>query len=166
MIESPTQPIVVGDEVWIYYGGHNVHHDWWICGKRQGLEVPEAQDPSISQNGHHLGLATLRLDGWISLEAGIREGWMETKPVSSKGAHLYINGRCGNGGYIEVEVTDHWNNVWKRFSREECDTFTGDSVHHKMSWSGQDKIGVIPFAVKLHFYLRNAELYSFQFADD
>ena len=37
MIETPTQPIVVGDEIWLYYGGHSVHHDWWICGRSEGL---------------------------------------------------------------------------------------------------------------------------------
>ena len=165
MIETPTQPIVVGDEIWLYYGGHSVHHDWWICGRREGLEVPEAHDPTLSQNGHHLALATLRLDGWVSLATTLREGWIETKPVSSAGAHLFINGRCRSGGYIEVEVTDHWDNPWPGFSRADCDRFAGDSVRHKVTWAGRSRISELPFAVKLRFHMRDADLYSFQIAD-
>ena len=165
MIETPTQPIVVGDEIWLYYGGHSVHHDWWICGRSEGLGVPEADDPTLSQNGHHLALATLRLDGWVSLATTLREGWIETKPVSSAGAHLFINGRCRSGGYIDVAVTDHWDNPWPGFSRADCDRFTGDNVHHMVTWAGRSRISELPFAVKLRFHMRDADLYSFQIAD-
>ena len=164
-IETPTQPLVVGDEIWIYYGGNSVHHDWWVFGKEEGLDVPEAHDPSCSQDGHHLCLAVLRLDGWVSLDATIREGYIETKPLFSTGAHLFINGHCEDDGYIEVEVMNNWNQVWPGYGRAECETFRGDSVHHKVRWSAGDAVNMIPGIVKLRFHLRNAELYSFQFGD-
>jgi hypothetical protein len=164
-IETPTQPLVVGDEIWIYYGGMSVHHDWWLFGKEEGLDIPEANDPQYAQNGHHLCLATLRLDGWVSLDATIREGYVETKPVFSTGAHLFINGRCEPGGTIQVEVMDNWNHVWSGYGKGDCHTFTGDSVHHKVAWTAGDAINMIPGIVKLRFHLRNAELYSFQIAD-
>jgi hypothetical protein len=164
MLETPTQPLVVGDEIWIYYGGANIHHDWWIFGQMQGLDVPEAKDPTYAYNGSHLCLATLRLDGWVSLDATIREGYVETKPVFSTGAHLYINGRCDPDGYIQVEVMDNWNHVWPGYGKNECHTFTGDSVRHKVAWTAGDAVNMIPGIVKLRFHLRNAELYSFQIA--
>jgi hypothetical protein len=165
-VETPNQPLVMGDEVWIYYGGARVHHDWWLFGKEEGLDVPEAHDPSYAQNGHHLCLATLRLDGWVSLDATVREGYVETKPVFSTGAHLFINGCCARGGYIQVEVMDNWNNVWKGYGRQDCEIFRGDDVHHRVRWSASDGVNMIPGIVKLRFHMRNAELYSFQFADD
>ncbi len=165
-VETPTQPIVIGDEVWFYYGGMNVHHDWWIFGRQEGLAVPEALDPALSADGHHLGLATLRFDGYVSLDATVREGHLETKPVYSKAPQLFINGRCDPGGYIEVEVRDRWDNVWDGFSREDCDTFTGDDIHHRVTWQGRDAVDEVPDSVKLRFYLKNAELYSFQFANN
>ena len=164
-IEAPTQPLVVGDELWIYYGGMSVHHDWWIMPKDRRPDVPEAREAHYSEDGHHLCLATLRLDGYVSLDATVREGWVETKPVFSTGRHLYINGRCGPKGYIDVEVMDGWNNVWEEYSRENCRTFTADAVHHRVAWSRSDTIDEVPGAVKLKFYLRDAELYGFQFAD-
>ena len=148
-IETPSQPLVVGDEVWIYYGGMNVHHDWWILGKEEGLDVPEAHDATMAENGHHLCLATMRLDGYVSLDATVREGWIETKPIFSTGAHLFINGRCHNNGYIKVEVMDTWNNVWEEYGRDKCEAFTGDAVRHRVAWSGHETVSEVPGAVKL-----------------
>ena len=167
-VEAPSQPLEVGDELWIYYGGNRVHHDWWIQGRQQGLDVPEARDPELSAYGHHLCLATLRLDGYVSLDATVREGYVETKPVSSRAPRLYINGRCARNGYIQVEVRDTWGNVWDGYSREECKTFTGDSIHHPVTWSAQDRVDEIPGSARgivLRFYLQNAELYGFQLGD-
>ncbi len=164
LIEASNPPLEIGDELWFYYGGVNVHHDWWIFGREEGLAVPEATDPALAQNGHHLCLATMRLDGYVSLDATVREGWVETKPVFSTGNRLLINGRCKSDGYIEVEVMDNWNNVWDKYSRDRCETFTGDAVRHQVKWSGRETVSEVPSAVKLRFHLRNAELYSFQFA--
>lgn len=163
--ETPTQPLVVGDELWFYYGGMQVHHDWWIFGQNEGLDVPEAHDPALSGNGHHLCLATLRLDGYVSLDATLREGHVETKPVYSREPHLFINGRCGPDGYIRAEVLDRMDNVWEGFSRNDCDPFRGDNIHHRVTWGGRAAVDGIPDSVKLRFYLKDAELYGFQFAD-
>ena len=162
--ECTNQPLVVGDELWFYYGGMNVHHDWWIFSPDKRPDVPEAHDWEMAKNGHFLNLATLRLDGYVSLDATVREGWIETKPVFSTGARLFINGRCNDNGYIEVEVMDTWNNVWEEYGRDECAKFTGDAVRHQVNWSGRETVSEVPGAVKLRFYLRNAELYGFQFA--
>lgn len=164
-IETTSQPIEVGDEVRIYYGGMNVHHDWWILGGEEGLDVPEAHDPRLFQNGHFLGVATLRRDGWVSFGATIREGWVETKPIFSAGKHLFINGECLPDGHIKVEIMDNWNNVWEDFSLSSCETFTGDAVRHRVKWSGGDTVNQIPGAVKLRIHLRQAELYGFEFGD-
>jgi hypothetical protein len=164
-VETSTQPLVVGDELWFYYGGKKVHHDWWLFGQQENLDVPEVRDRTLSRDGHYLCLATLRLDGYVSLDATVREGWIETKPVFSTGAYLFINGRCDPNGYVKVEVMDTWNNTWEEYSREKCEAFTGDSVHHKVRWSGRETVNEIPGSVKLRFHLRNAQLYGFQFAD-
>ena len=163
-LETTVQPIVVGDELWFYYGGMKVHHDWWIVGSGQNLDVPEVHDPSLAAHGHHLGLATLRIDGYVSLDATVREGYVETKPVVAPGAHLFINARCQPGGYVEVEATDPWDNVWPGFARESCRTFSGDGVRHQVSWEG-GSIATLKGALKFRFHLRHAELYGFQVAD-
>jgi hypothetical protein len=99
------------------------------------------------------------------LDATVREGWVETKPLFSTGANLYINASCEPNGYIEVEVMDGWNNVWSEYSREKCETFVGDSVRHHVRWAGKETVNEIPGSMKLRFHLKNASLYSFLFAD-
>jgi hypothetical protein len=107
----------------------------------------------------------MRIDGYVSLDATVREGWIETKPVFSPGAHLFINGKCNEGGYIDVEIVHNAGGTVEEFSRDRCERFTGDSVRHRVKWSAGDTLSEIPGAVKLKFYLKNAELYGFQFND-
>jgi hypothetical protein len=38
-------------------------------------------------------------------------------------------------------------------------------VDHVVSWGGRTDVNSVPGIVKLRFYLRNADLYSFQIAD-
>ena len=163
-IETTVQPIVVGDELWFYYGGMNVHHDWWIVGRGEGLDVPEAHDRKYAADGHHLGLATLRYDGYVSLDAGVREGFIETKPVLATGEHLFINARCEPDGFIEVEVMDPWNGMWEGFTRDACTTFSGDDIRHRVVWTG-GAVGALKGAVKFRIHLKKASFYGFQIAN-
>ncbi len=68
MVTITHNPIRVGDELFIYHGGASNHHDWWILGDREGLDVPEVTDPDGVN--YALGLAKLRVDGFVSLDAG------------------------------------------------------------------------------------------------
>ena len=41
MADFGTRPIIHDDEIRFYYSGSNVHHDWWMFGEMEGLDVPE-----------------------------------------------------------------------------------------------------------------------------
>jgi len=170
-----TPPIRVGDELYVFHGGAKNHHDWWITGEREGLDTPEATEPS--EVAYCMGLAKLRADGFCSLEAGpARDGILVTRPLISHGEHLVINAACRQGGSIAAEVVDHNDDVIPGFSKEECDAFTGDAVSHVVSWKGNNKIPVRsterpkypePETGRLRsirFYMRKAHLYSLQLA--
>ena len=67
-----------------------------------------------------------------------------------------------------MEVADRLDDVVEPCSKERSDPFTGDSVRHTVTWDGDPRIPVGPEAPnfrKLRFFLRDAELFSFQFAD-
>ncbi|MDA1349163.1 MAG: hypothetical protein O3A47_09940 [Chloroflexi bacterium] len=160
----PNVPIRVGDELYVYYGGSNSHHDWWVTGARERLDVPEAKDLSIVQHG--IGLAKLRFDGYVSLRAGlVREGLFVTRPVKVIGSHLVINATCRRGGYIDVEVSDERNRVIDGLSRDDSVRFHGDSISHRVAWQSG---AVLPEnrPLKLRFWMRDADLYSFAFTDE
>ena len=50
-----------------------------------------------------LGLATLRRDGFASVEAGDEEGFLLTQPLVIEGETLHVNAECRGG--LRVEVT-------------------------------------------------------------
>ena len=66
-----TPPIRMGDELWFYYSGRSTMHN----------EVP---------NDGAIGLATLRVDGFASMDAR-RRGRLTTKPLVFEGGDLYLN---------------------------------------------------------------------------
>jgi len=163
----------VGDELFVFHGGSSNHHDWWITGAREGLDVPEAHDQR--HVNYALGLAKLRVDGFCSLEAGpARDGILVTRPIISPGEHLVINAACLEGGSIAVEAVDHNDEVIPGFSKEQCDVFTGDGLRHVVTWQGRDRVPVgsterakypQPERERLRsfrFFLRKAHLYSMQ----
>ena len=164
MITTAEPPIRVGDQLYIYYGGSPSHHDWWFVGKGQGLDTPEAK-PGYNVN-HGMGLATLRADGFVSLDAGLREGVVNTKPFFSPGEKLMVNARCGPDGYVKAEIQDASETSWEGFTVDDCDMFTGDDVSHVFSWNGNTQVNMVPGYVRVSFVLKDAELYSFRVADD
>ena len=144
--------------------GASLHHDWAFVGKVQGLDTPEA-DLSVRELNEGLGLATLRADGFVSLDAGLREGIICTKPFFSTGEKLIINARCGEKGYIDVEMLDPLQDPWAGFTREECDRFIGDEVDHVVTWGGRSAVNTIVGYTRVRFHMKDAELYSFRVAD-
>lgn len=164
-IDTVNPPIRVGDRDFIFYGGANFHHDWALVGRAQELDTPEA-NYSTDQFNEGLGLATLRADGFVSLNAGVREGIICTMPFFSTGKKLIINAYCAPRGYIDVEVADPLENSWAGYTRENCDRFTGDAVEHVVTWQGQPTVNEIMGYTRLRFYLKDAQIYSFRVADE
>lgn len=167
MVSSCSPPIEVGDELRFYHGGTDRHHDWWIFGQAEGIDVAEALEPEGGTWG--LGLATLRKDGYAGLySTKYREGIIVTRPLISLGTKLEINAKCGVSGSVKVEVVDHNNNVIGSCSKDNCDPLTGDSVKHTVTWN---RDASIPTSRghgtwrKLRFFLKDAELFSFRFTN-
>ena len=155
-------PIPVGDELWFYNGGSACHHDWWLWGRRDGVDHPEAYDPSCAELS--LGLVRLRKDGYAGLYANpYREGWVETQSLMSEGTSLVVNAQCADGGYVRVEARDRFGNTLGRCSRENSDPLTGDRIDHTVTWKGDPSIPQEPWR-RLAFFLKDAEVFSFHFA--
>ena len=175
MVYMTSKPVRVGDELYVFFAGSINHHDWWITGAREGLQVPEATDPK--RTGYGLGVAKLRPSGFVSLDAGpVRRGIFITRPVISDGKQLNVNARCQPGGSIAAEIVNLRDEVFPGYSRQECEVFTGDSVKHVFSWKGKTDLpraaaerADYPKAEfarfrKICFYMEKAELYSFTLA--
>ncbi len=152
MIFVAQPPLVREDrgEIWIYYTGFKKGH-WGVS---------RGENQESSQN-----LAILRLDGFVSLAAG--QGSFTTKPLRFSGRQLKVNAAtAGDEGSVRVEILDpDTGKPFPGFSRDECETFRGDSVRHTFSW--RDKADLTSLAgrsVKLRFHLKRSKVFSFQFS--
>ena len=145
-------PLVVGDEIWIYYIGWGPDHNH---------EFP----PGVTEFNSGIGLAKLRLDGFISVDAGAHEGTLITRPFTFRGGTLVINADAG-GGSVVVEIQDDSAKPVKGLGRQDCDAFTGDAIRHTVTWRGKtDLKSVEGKTIRLRFHLTRAKIFSFVFRD-
>jgi hypothetical protein len=139
------RPIVVGDEIWLYYGGSNQGH---------------GTDTNVTGA---VGLATWRLDGFVSINANRHTGTVTTRPVQFAGNRLLINAET-NSGEIAVELLDGDGTPIAGFEVNDCVLFRGDDVAHQVKWRNTIGPGELEGRpVKLKFYMSASKLYSFTF---
>ncbi len=147
--QSPASgaPVRVGDELWFYYSGRSYRHP--VTG--QGREP----------NHGAIGLAKLRLDGFVSMDAGADEGHLLTRPLRVGNAGLYVNADAARGE-LRVEILDEQGRAVPGFARADATPMTVSSVKHLMKWGARSSIEDLRGrTVRLKFYLRNGSLYSF-----
>ena len=159
-----SKPIEVGDDLYVYHGGANVHHDWWMVGFHEGLEV--AESGRLDRVNYALGLAKMKRDRFVSLAAGpARTGILATRPIFPTGGGLVVNLKCHPGGRLQAAIADGQGNVLPGFERQNCRTVEADSVSCPLRWRGQSRLPAERF-LKVQFFLQNAELFSFQFVEE
>jgi len=135
-------PVILDDEIRIYYSGFSSGHD--VDGEQQAA----------------IGMATLRCDGFVSVDADAEGGVLMTEPLTPKENQLLINAQASDG-YIAAEILDESAQPLAGFSRDDCDRFTGDDIQHAVTWSGKANLDALRNKkVRLKFYLCNAKLFS------
>ena len=112
------------------------------------------------------GLATLRRDGFASMDAGREACALTTRPVRFRGKHLFVNLDAPKGA-LQAEVLDAGGDVIEPFSRENCLAVSGDGTLLRVDWKNvQDLAAVSESPVRFRFTLRNGSLYSFWVSPD
>ena len=109
-------------------------------------------------------LATLRRDGYVSLDAGEQTGHLVTLPVRFQGEKLSVN-MATTKGSLRVELQDAAGKAIPGFTVADCKPLSADSVEQSVRWRNQDMIA--PLAgktVRLRFELTHSSLYAFRFA--
>lgn len=172
-------PVIVNDKLLFHYTSTNGRHD-------EGSLLPDLVSG--------IGSASLRIDGFVSLDAGPEGGTLVTVPFFPQGKFLYLNADA-RGGEIRVEVLQeghsvelkkaHSNqNILGLFRMDKCIPITDDSIAHLVKWEhGENFIDNFTKgwndellyvtrskqfeerAIVLKIHLKNAKLYSFWFAD-
>lgn len=107
---------------------------------------------------------TLRLDGFVSVQAPMKGGELLTKPLTFSGKELSLNFSTSAAGDIRVEIQDADGRPLPGFTLEECHTIFGDTLARSISWKGSRDVSALAGRpVRLRVVLRDADLYSFRF---
>ncbi len=109
---------------------------------------------------------TIRLDGFVSLNAPLSGGELLTKPLLFSGKKLSINYSTSAMGTVRVELQDADGKPISGYTIDDCLEHYGDSVQQTIAWkNGTDLSTLAGKPVRLKFVLKDADLFSFQFIE-
>ncbi len=146
----PGPMITRGDRHYVYYSGTAAPHG---SGRRGG---------NIFKCDSHIGLATWKLDRFVSLDASPQGGTLTTKPIRFSGNRLVINAATAPSGLISIELLDADGRPLEGFAQS--DPFNGDELRHLVAFGGNSDVSRLQGkTIKLRFHLKDAKLYSFTF---
>jgi len=135
--------LVVGDQLYFYVSA------------RAG--IPGSRSSGVCTTG----LATLRRDGFASLDAGETKGTLTTRPVRFTGRYLFVNVDV-DGGELRVEVLEADGRVIAPFTLDNCLPLGTDSTLAQLQWKGaEDQAKLAGRPVRLRFHLTRGSLYAF-----
>lgn len=147
MVFTTQHPLVESDTIKLWYGGSSGTHASFINDRTS------------------IGLATLRKDGFASLDAGTSSGTILTRRLLNAQGPLRLNYAASAGGSVRVEVTDELGAAIPGYSLAHCTPLTGNSTSEAVAWGGQTQLPTEPAFTRLRFVLQKASLYSFMAGD-
>ncbi|MFO7266279.1 MAG: hypothetical protein FWJ65_10170 [Limnochordales bacterium] len=159
---------------WGYYGTGAL----WGIVETESTQIPGYKELSIYtverwRYGRFATIRrhTIRLDGFVSVNASYRGGEIITKPIIFEGNYMVINFSTSAQGSIQVEFLDERGQPIPNLTLEECPLIRGDHTERVVRWrdpeGGKERIDDLSRLsgrpVRIRFVLRDADLYSFQF---
>lgn len=140
--------LVVGDRLYFYVTGAN------------------RKLPATGLDATYTGLATLRRDGFASMDAGDAPGVLTTRPLSFRGRRLFVNVDAA-AGELRVEVLGTDGVPLAPFTREACVPVSADSTIQPVVWrDNADLAHLAGQPVRLRFHLTRGRLYAFWVSPD
>lgn len=135
--------LVVGDELYFYVSGRT--------GRPGGNKAGTCTT----------GLATLRRDGFASMDAGEAAATLTTRPVRFSGKYLFVNVDDPKGE-LRVEILNRAGQAMPHFTVENCVPIKADKTLQAVRWNGVDDLSSLANQpVRFRFHLKNGKLYTF-----
>ena len=180
MVRSAQHYITRGNQIYIYYG--------MVNGPHAGALYPDEKIERKRPNA--IGLTLLRRDGFVSFDAGERQGFLLTKPVMLDGRDLHLNLKVEEGGEARVVVCNPWASLEDFQANSEADIaeygqpghndynhdddgrvldsqaselIRGDHFDVVVKWPGISMAQLAGKVATLRMELRKAKIYSYWF---
>ncbi len=138
--------VQTGDEIRLYYSGRTYRHPGY-----KGTDTEKKWWSGI-------GLASLRMDGFVSLDASFSGGLLITKPLKLTSPALFLNVKAEYGN-VQVEALDMKGKIIAK-----SNPLSVNSVRTQVKWTkAADSLNqrLIKQPVRLRLSLQNARLYAF-----
>lgn len=153
-------------EAWNYGNVQSVGGGCLVVGDRLYFYMSGRSGPPNGPGDDTTGLATLRRDGFVSMNAGDMGGTLTTRPVSFRGRHLFVNVDSVQGE-LRVEVLDEKGGTIAPFAAAACIPVRADNTLQEIRWNGVADLSTLAGrAVRFRFHLRAGALYSFWVSAD
>lgn len=155
-------------ESWVYGDNYVL---WGMAETRSDTEDAPNEISLYATEGYWEGLSTsirrytLRIDGFVSVQAPLAGGEFLTKPLVFDGGCLALNLETSGAGSVQVELQDAAGQPIEGYRLDQCPPVFGDTLRHLVRWQGNDgKLEALAGTpVRVRMVLKDADLYSFQF---
>ena len=151
----------------------------WVYGdglQNLGLIETPAQDPTASPEisvysieGHWKDNTTLRrysirLDGFVSINASHKGGEFITKNLTFLGKNLSLNFATSVSGSILIELQDMNGKPLPGYAISDCDELFGDTTDRIVTWKNKSDVSDLAGkTIRVRMVLNGADVYSMKF---
>lgn len=145
-VQCASAPLYMEDEIRYYYAGTERRHErgWELLPQRAGL-----------------GLATVKPDRFVSLDAGDEEGELLTAAFPLVSGEVVVNAAVAEDGWVRVGLLTSSGEAIEGLGTEECAPLVGDSTAHRVRWTGAAGEGApVGRWVRLLVRARRASVFS------
>ena len=148
-LQCASQPVFLDDEIRYYFMGTTARHGghWELDPQTAGV-----------------GFASIKPDRFVALAAAKSGSELLTVAFALPSDKLFVNTRCGRGGWVKAEVADVTGKPFRGLTMDDCQPVTGDATSHALRWNEQATLPVGE-RIRLRVQAENARVYSL-FAPD
>lgn len=150
---------IYGDN-YIAYGFYETPTDCEPCPNELSILAHEG----YWRESHRLRRYSMRIDGFVSMNASYEGGEFTTKPLLFTGDTLTVNYATSAAGSLRVELQNAGGEPIPGFALEDSVELYGDSIRQTVSWTGSPDLGALAGnPIRIRFALRDGDLFSYQF---
>ena len=154
---------------WAYGDNYIACH---VVETQSGFDDQDAPELSLyATEGYFTGASdrlrryTLRLDGFVSVNAGYTGGEFVTKPLIFKGKRLLMNVSTSAVGSVRAEIQDATSQPIDGFTLADAVEIWGDEIERVVEWRGGHNVSRLQGQpVRLRFVIKDADLFAIRFA--
>ena len=144
--------------------GNYVYQYYYSSGRLHDSAVLRPEYDTVAKQEGGVGVVKQRLDGFVSAAADHTGGWLTTPTVVFTGKKLRLNIDTGSAGTAFVELRDADGKPISGFTLADCEEVGGNFIDQAVYWKGKADVSALAGKpVRIHFKMKRAKLYAFQF---